>query len=595
MKTIVPGHFVRSPAFRRSSQRDCENRLKAGLPTQWPLRWLLALAGFVLLLAPPATAASSGEEVVVVYNQKVPASEDVARHYAEVRHVPKEQVIGFKLSADEEISRAEFEESLARPLAHELESRKLWRMGTAMWPITNGTDLREVRVPVESKIRYVVLCYGVPLKIANDPNLHEPGQDLVKPELRFNGAAVDSELAALPLPPEVNRKFGLLRNVNYTSTNTAMFSPTNAILLVTRLDGPTPEIARSLVDKAMAAETNGFWGRAYCDIRSTTDTNYMIGDEWIRGAFDIGRVLGFESLLDTNAATFPAGQPMSHIAFYAGWYDAEPGGPFLAPKMEFMPGAFAYHLHSGNAWTVRSTNRAWVGPLLAKGATCTFGSVNEPYLPGTPDVGTFAARWLISGFTFGEAAYAAQTCLSWQTTVVGDPLYRPFAMHPQLLHLKLERTENPLVAWSHVRVVNLNLMRGTPLMQVIGYLEGMELTKHNAVMMEKLADLNTAVGKPASAVYAYEKALTLDATPQQHLRLMLKLAGRHVAQKQPDAAVETYRTLLREFPDYAGKAEIEMEITKLSTPPVEPKPETDKVKNILDRLPLAPVTNGAAK
>ena len=549
-----------------------------------------------LFLAAPLThAAPTGDEVVVIYNKKLPASEDVARHYAEVRHVPKEQVIGFKLSAEEEISRSEFEESLAKPLAHELESRKLWRMGTERWPITSSNDIREVRVPVESKIRYVVLCYGVPLKIANDPNLHEPGEEDVRSELHINAAAVDSELAALPLPPEVNRKFSLLRNVNYTTTNSASLSPTNGILLVTRLDGPTPEIARSLVDKAMSAETNGFWGRVYCDIRSTTDTNYTIGDEWIRGAFDICRVLGYEGILDTNATTFPAGQPMSHIIFYAGWYDPEPSGPFLAPKMEFMPGAFAYHLHSANAWTIRSANKAWAGPLLAKGATCTFGSVNEPFLSGTVDIGTFAARWLITGFTFGEAAYAAQNCLSWQTTVIGDPLYRPFAMQPQLLHMKLERTQNPLIEWSHVRVVNLNLIKGTPLMQVIAYLEGLELTKHSSVMMEKLADLNTAIGKPSSSIYGYEQALKMEGTPQQRLRLYLKLGGRHQAQKHPEEAVKTYRDLLHEFPEYPGKADIEALVAKLSAPEPKPKPEGDKIKSVLDQIRQAPVTNSAAK
>jgi len=558
------------------------------------LIWNLASVVW-LLAAQLAGAAPTGDEVVVIYNKKVPASEDVARHYAEVRRVPKEQVIGLKLSADEEIARDEFEETLAKPLQHELESRKLWRMGTVRWPITSTNDVREVRVPIESKIRYAVLCYGVPLKIANDPKLHEPEADAIKPELRINAAAVDSELAALPFPPEVNRKSAMLRNMSYTTTNSAMLSPTNGILLVTRLDGPTPEIARSLVDKAMAAETNGFWGRVYCDIRSTTDTNYVIGDEWIRGAFDICRVLGYEGILDTNAATFPASQPMSHIIFYAGWYDSEPSGPFLAPKMEFMPGAFAYHLHSGNAWTIRSANKAWVGPLLAKGATCTFGSVNEPFLSGTVDIGTFTARWLITGFTFGEAAYAAQNCLSWQTTVIGDPLYRPFAMQPQLLHMKLERTENPIIEWSHVRVVNLNLIKGTPMMQVIGYLEALELTKRSSVMMEKLADLYTAVGKPSSAVYGYEQALKLDGSPQQRIRLHLKLAGRHLAHKESEAALKTYRDLLREFPDYAGKNDIEAMITKLSAASTEPKPEGDQVKSILDQMRQAPSTNGSAK
>lgn len=556
---------------------------------------VLGLVSLAIVLAMGLSAAPSGEEVVVVYNKKVPASEDVARHYADVRKVPANQVLGFNLSPEEEISRTDFDTTLAKPLARELEQRKLWRMDKQKWPITNSNDLRDVRVPVESKIRYVVLCYGVPLKIAHDPNLHEPGLDAAKPELRFNGAAVDSELAALPLPPEVKNCFGLLRNVNYTSTNTAMFSPTNGLLMVTRLDGPTPEIARSLVDKAMSAETNGFWGRAYCDIRSTTDTNYLIGDEWIGGAADICRALGYECFLDTNATTFPAGQPMSQIVFYAGWYDAAPSGPFLAPKMEFMPGAFAYHLHSGNAWTIRSADKAWVGPLLAKGATCTFGSVNEPYLHGTPDVGTFTARWLISGFTFGEAAYAAQNYLSWQTTVVGDPLYRPFAMHPQLLHIKLERTENPLIEWSHVRVVNLNLLRGTPLLQVINYLEALELTKHSAVMMEKLGDLNATVGKPSSTIFAYEQALKLNATPQQRIRLMLKLAGRHIARKENEAAIAVYHDLLREFPNYPGKHEIDEQIAKLKTAPEEPKPATNSTKAILDQLPRITPTNGSSK
>ena len=59
---------------------------------------------------------------------------------------------------------------------------------------------------------------------------------------------------------------------------------------------------------------------------------------------------------------------MSQIAIYAGWYDGEVGGPFALPKVEFMPGAFAYHLHSFSAGILRSTNQNWCGPLLAKGA-----------------------------------------------------------------------------------------------------------------------------------------------------------------------------------------------------------------------------------
>jgi uncharacterized protein (TIGR03790 family) len=233
---------------------------------------------------------------------------------------------------------------------------------------------------VESKIRYAVLCLGVPLKIAPDPNWREPSRENVQPELQRNEAAVDSELTWLPLLKMNVPISGPLPNWTYGTTNPAALHPTNGILLVARLDGPTVEIARGLVDKALAAEHDGLWGRAYFDARglASPDTNYILGDEWIINGGEICRELGFETVLDKNPGTFPADFPMSQIAIYCGWYDANISGPFTLPKVEFMPGAFAYHLHSFSANTLRSTNVGWAGPRLARGATCTMGCVNEP-------------------------------------------------------------------------------------------------------------------------------------------------------------------------------------------------------------------------
>ncbi len=124
-------------------------------------------------------------------------------------------------------------------------------------------------------------------------------------------------------------------------------------------------------------------------LRNITDPAYKLGDDWIRAAAEICRRAGFETVVDENPGTFPAGFPMSQIALYLGWYDANASGPFAQPTVEFMPGAFAYHLHSYSAGTLRSTSQYWVGPLLAKGATITMGCVAEPYLSGTPDVADF--------------------------------------------------------------------------------------------------------------------------------------------------------------------------------------------------------------
>ena len=360
-----------------------------------------------------------------------------------------------------------------------------------------------------------MLCYGVPLRIAHDPNFKEEGLDKLRPEMRRDEAAVDSELTLLPLIEEKLPLAGPLRNAVYTTTNAAMLHPTNGVLLVTRLDGPTPAIARGLVDKALQAEADGLWGRAYFDLRNITEPGYKMGDDWIRGAADICRRMGFETVVDENPATFPAGFPMSQIAIYIGWYDGNVSGPFLQPTVEFMPGAFAYHLHSYSAATLRSASQNWAGPLLAKGATITMGCVAEPFLSGTPEVAVFTARLIFNGFTFGEAACASQPVLSWQTTVVGDPLYRPFGKDPDKLHQELHARGSKLIEWSWLRLANLNLAIGKPMAEVVALLEQIETTKHSAVLTEKLADLYAAQGKPSSAVQTYALALGLDPSPQQ--------------------------------------------------------------------------------
>jgi len=124
------------------------------------------------------------------------------------------------------------------------------------------------------------------------------------------------------------------------------------------------------------------------------------------------------------------------------------------------------------------------------------------------------ARLCFDRFTFGEALYASQNVLSWMTTVVGDPLYRPFATPPQQLHQELERKQSKLIEWSHLRVVNLGQAQGAPAEQLLSYLEQIPTTKTSAVLSEKLGDLCATSGKTSSAVHAYERALNLDPSPQ---------------------------------------------------------------------------------
>jgi uncharacterized protein (TIGR03790 family) len=454
------------------------------------------------------------------------------------------------------MSRRDFEIQLQLPLARAIKTNQLWHFTSQLLPATNQQPARLIWKLDESKIRYAVLCYGVPVRITGDPDYKEEGSEKLRPEMRRNEAAVDSELSLLPLINERIPLNGPVRNTLYGTTNEAQLHPTSGLLLVTRLDGPNASIAHALVDKAIQGDTDGLWGRTYFDLRNITDPAYKPGDDWIRNASEVCRRLGFETIVDENPGTFPAEFPMSQIAIYVGWYDANASGPFTRPKVEFMPGAFAYHLHSYSAHPFRSTTQAWVGPLLAKGATATMGCVDEPYLGGTPDMTVFIARFMYAGMTFGEAAYACQPALSWQTTVVGDPLYRPFGKNPDALKDELAQRNSKLLEWYYLRLLNVNLSAGKPLAEGVAVLEQFENTTNSAVLSEKLGDLYAAQGKPSSAAHAYQQALKLDPTPQQRIRLQLALADKLTISDQLKEAYAVYEELLRDNPDYPNKPSI---------------------------------------
>ena len=543
-----------------------------------------------------ALAAGRGDEVVVIYNSRMPESRELAFYYAQRRDVPSNQVFGFDLPTTEAMKRAEFHDDLQKPLLKALERQKLFIVRSDIIPATRDKTGDVVQKVATARVRYATLCYGVPVRILSDPNLSEPGTEKMRPEMRRNEAAVDSELAALPLLIQGHPLYGPARNSVYGVTNAALIHPTNGVWMVARLDGPSVEVARGLVDKAMEAETNGLWGRAYFDLRGLTNTNYKVGDDWIRNAADIVKRAGFETVVDNQPETFSAAFPMSQIAFYAGWYDGQVSGPFNRPKVEFMPGAVAYHLHSFSAHVLRTPDQYWVGPLLAKGATATIGYVEEPYLEGTVNVAALLAGFTFFGFSFGEAAYSAQQVLSWQTTVVSDPLYCPFGRKPpgeqigdrfRDLHLQLLEHRSKLIEWSHLQVVNLNLATGHAASEAIGYLEQQPATQRSSVLLEKLGAIYYTQGKLTDAFEANAKALKLPMTPLQRVRVMLAQAQLLSTCVKEEQAFEEYQQFLKEFPDYPDLLAVYQKMLPLAKI-LKRTDEAEKIQKELERLsPLA--------
>lgn len=363
--------------------------------------------------APVNTANPDAAATLVLFNETDRDSVELARFYADKRGIPKNQVVGLKCAKTEEISREEYDKTIAEPLRRVFASNGWWKLPEG-----------KTSVPViANRIRFVALMRGMPLKISGTANYEGDEVSGPAPVGSVNAAAVDADLAVLGLNTRLIS--GPLRNPYYRSFTPISEVGRPELMLVCRLDAPAPETVRRMITDSIAAEKGGLAGFTYVDARGTSDPGYAEGDTWLFGVANAARRRGSPVILDNGPGLFPQNYPMTDVALYFGWYSGDMSGPFVRPDFHFVRGAIAVHIHSFSAATLRDPLRYWAGPLVTAGAAATLGNVYEPYLALTPQLDIFHDR-LRSGLTFAESAYMSQRFVSWMTTCIGDPLYRPF-------------------------------------------------------------------------------------------------------------------------------------------------------------------------
>ncbi len=387
-------------------------------------RWPAALIALLLLavgcraLPSISSAAELASRIIILANRDDPGSLRIARHYAAARGVPAENLIALPLPATEAMEWRGFIDLLWQPLLDELV-RRGWIDAVPMAAM--DAIGRRKFAPNGHRIAALVVCRGVPLKISHNAEYYADSPPFTRRvEFRTNAGAIDAELSLLALPNYSINAFvpnPLFHNERPSSFELAQ------VVKVSRLDGPAVEDALALVDRALAAEQTGLLGRAYVDL-SDRDP---VGNEWLEGVMRQLTDLGFQPAVDYAPATWAAGARFDAPVLYFGWYAADLNGPFALPGFRFPPGAIALHIHSYSAATLRDPGEGWTGPLVARGVTATVGNVHEPYLQFThrPNL---LLRALARGETWVDAAYYSLQALSWQGVVIGDPLYRPFAL-----------------------------------------------------------------------------------------------------------------------------------------------------------------------
>jgi len=359
----------------------------------------------------------SNREVLVLYNSANPESMRLAEFYQQARAIPENQIIGLKMPLKADITRAEYEDLIVKPLRETFTEKGWWK---------RERDLQGVLLPTENSIRAIVLMRGVPLRIQPTPVKPEEGTkasaDPADPIASRNEASVDSELAMFGI--ESIPTDGALNNAFFKSTKHLSETTLPFLVLTTRIDAPTYATCKRMINDAVETENHGLWGRAYVDVANKWP-HLPRGDAWLNNIVAKNTEVGIPTVTDRFNDTLPKNYPMTQAAIYYGWYDRNVSGPFLNPTFMFRPGAVAVHLHSYSADQLTDPHKSWCAPLLVRGAAATVGNVYEPYLGATHHFDILHDR-LLKGWSFAEAAWASMPCISWQGIALGDPLYRPF-------------------------------------------------------------------------------------------------------------------------------------------------------------------------
>jgi uncharacterized protein (TIGR03790 family) len=477
-----------------------------------------------------AAEQSLAASTVIVYNKTAQDGAELARFYAQKRGIAPDHIVGLTCSLAEEISRDEYDATIANRL-REIFKAKKW------WTTRETEDHREA--VMTTSIRFVALIKGMPLKIRA---ALEPYPGDVRgggPIEDRNEASVDSELATLGyFSPQIS---GIRVNTYFKSFQSIDQWQDPALLLVCRLDAPSSATVKQMITDSVAAEKNGLWGRAYVDAGgSAGDSSRKLGDEWLAQIRQQFHKVGVPVVYDDSPQMFPESYPMTDCALYYGWYADHLIGPFSQRGFRFAQGAIAVHIHSYSATTLRDPHANWVGPLLSLGAAASMGNVFEPYLQLTSHLDIFNER-LLHGFTFAESAYMSIMGLSWMSVMVGDPLYRPYVGWTQI-----ETSRDYARGASNWKMYHdLAAKNFADNAQYRALARQAASRTRNCPVIEDLGLMEAGDGNLAAATSYFGQVRTCYSNRDDILRVIMEEADAWKKLQKPKKALELLRTALR--------------------------------------------------
>ncbi len=256
-------------------------------------------------------------------------------------------------------------------------------------------------------------------------------------ETDATSAAFDSELALVQWNFYV-RSRSVPNPMNFKRAANEL--PPN--LMTCRLDAPQAGTVKELIRAGIKTENDGLTGEVVIDAGGhlSIDSNspsYAAFDKTLENLADIVRTkTKLHLTLDQKRDILPKDSIKDPIAIYCGWYALQ---NYTKPG-PLTPGAVGYHVASFELTTLHTPSRQWVRGLLDDGIAATLGAVAEPYLNAFPPPDEFFPLLFTGKLTLAEVYWKTNPMVSWQITLIGDPLYNPFKSNPPLKAESLSET-----------------------------------------------------------------------------------------------------------------------------------------------------------
>jgi uncharacterized protein (TIGR03790 family) len=400
--------------------------------------------GILFFLTTPDLAFTlAPDQILVIANKNAAHSVGLAKYYMKKREIPKDHLLKLWVSDKEWITREAYEKDVVVRIRKYLKNQDPLRLIRCL-VLINGLPLKvnppkmtakEEREVIKLKEKYESLSK----QLKNMKDSEGDQFNNLKSELKRIKKRIDS-LKKINQKSSLDSEIALVLEDNYPLSGwipnpyflgyrgKKMKEMPQKAFMVSRLDGPTYETVRRIIDDSVMTEKKGLKGIAYFDARWPNPgdkkvSSYAYYDKSIHLAAGLVKKNALMPVVIENTKELFKPDECPEAALYCGWYKLS----HYVDAFAWQPGSIGYHIASGECATLKSKNsQVWCKMMLEKGVAATIGPVSEPYVQAFPIPALFFGSLIQGQYTLAECFALSNPFLSWKMVLIGDPLYNPF-------------------------------------------------------------------------------------------------------------------------------------------------------------------------